>query len=203
MQHWYDSEQFSLDYGPPMTDDAFHLTPLDIRRYDFGSALRGYDRARVDTFRDQVSHEVERLTKHVQSLESKAQGFHEQLRAFRDRDKALNDALVSAQQLRSEVKEQAEREAQLIIREAKAAAERLLDQIQSDVRTAKAELDGLHRQRRAYLAQLRVMVDRHLAEIEAAESMPQSAAERRPSAEEEPHSTTATPEWLESLVKDK
>jgi DivIVA domain-containing protein len=189
-----------------MKDDAFHLTPLDIRRYDFGSALRGYDRARVDTFRDQVAAEVERLSRHAHSLEEKAQGFHEQLRAFRDRDKALNDALVSAQQLRSEVREQAEREAQLIIREAKAAAERLLDQIQSDVRAAEGELESLHKQRRTYLAQLRVMVDRHLAEIEAAESMPMpSASERRQGTVplEETHSTTATPEWLESLVKEK
>ena len=35
-----------------MTDEAFRLTPLDIRRYDFGSALRGYDKTRVDQFRD-------------------------------------------------------------------------------------------------------------------------------------------------------
>ncbi|MEO7964758.1 MAG: DivIVA domain-containing protein, partial [Gemmatimonadaceae bacterium] len=61
-----------------MTDESFHLTPLDIRRFDFGSALRGYDRARVDQFRDQVAAEVERLAKQCQTLESKAQGFHEQ-----------------------------------------------------------------------------------------------------------------------------
>ena len=41
-----------------MSDEAFHLTPIDIRRYDFGSALRGYDKARVDQFRDQVAAEV-------------------------------------------------------------------------------------------------------------------------------------------------
>ena len=44
-----------------MTDEAFYLTPLDIRRYDFGSALRGYDRVRVDHFREQAANEVERL----------------------------------------------------------------------------------------------------------------------------------------------
>ncbi len=85
-----------------MTDDSFHLTPLDIRRYDFGSALRGYDRARVDQFREQAANEVERLVKQCQVLEGKAQGFHEQLRAFRERDKAINEALISAQQLRAE-----------------------------------------------------------------------------------------------------
>ena len=85
-----------------MKDEAFHLSPLDIRRFDFGTALRGYDKARVDEFRDQVAAEVEYLLKQCQELENKAKGFHEQLRAFRERDKALNEALISAQQLRGE-----------------------------------------------------------------------------------------------------
>ena len=97
-----------------MSDEAFHLTPVDARRFDFGSALRGYDKTRVDQFRDQVADELERLSRVNQELEAKAKGFHEQLRAFRERDKALNDALISAQQLRAETREQADREAQLI-----------------------------------------------------------------------------------------
>ena len=81
-----------------MNDEAFHLTPVDARRFDFGSALRGYDKTRVNQFRDQVADELERLSRVNQELEAKAKGFHEQLRAFRERDKALNDALISAQQ---------------------------------------------------------------------------------------------------------
>ena len=104
-------------------DETFHLTPLDVRRYDFGKAMRGYDPTRVEQFREQVADELERLTRAAQDLDTKAKGFHEQLRAFRERDKALNDALVSAQQLRAEIREQAEREAQLIVREARAEGE--------------------------------------------------------------------------------
>ena len=44
-----------------MMDETFHLTPLDVRRYEFGTALRGYDRERVDQFREQVATELERL----------------------------------------------------------------------------------------------------------------------------------------------
>ena len=44
-----------------MSDETFHLTPLDVRRYDFGTALRGYDPTRVDQFREQVAEELERL----------------------------------------------------------------------------------------------------------------------------------------------
>ena len=184
-----------------MTDESFHLTPLDIRRFDFGSALRGYDRARVDLFREQAAAEVERLVKQCQTLEGKAQGFHEQLRAFRERDKALNEALVSAQQLRTEVREQAEREGQLIIREAKAEAERVIDQARSELRKLEGELEMLVRQRRAYLSQLRTMVERHLSEIEAAEASPASM----PPLPRDPAGAPTganTPEWLDSLVKE-
>jgi cell division initiation protein len=155
-----------------MSDDAFHLTALDVRRYDFGNALRGYDRARVDQFRDQVAEELERLSRANQELDLKARNFHEQLKAFRERDKALNEALVSAQQLRGEIRQQAEREAALIIREAGAEASRQLQQVQNDVRKAEEELQSLWRARRTYLTQLRHHLERQLGELSAAEAEP-------------------------------
>ncbi|HWZ57961.1 MAG TPA: DivIVA domain-containing protein [Gemmatimonadaceae bacterium] len=150
-----------------MIDESFHLTPLDVRRTEFAGALRGYDKARVDEFRDRVANELERLTRINQELDGKAKGFHEQLKAFRERDKALNEALVSAQQLRAETRDQAEREAQLVLREAKAEGERLIDAARVEVRRLGAEIEGLERARRAYLAQFRDMVARQLAELEA------------------------------------
>lgn len=158
-------------------DETFHLTPLDARRYDFGRAMRGYDPARVERFREQVADELERLTRQTVELDSKAKGFHEQLRAFRERDKALNDALVSAQQLRNEIRESAEREAALIVREARAHGEREVEQARAEVRRLEMQLAELERSRRAHLAQLRQMAERQLAEVAAAE---QDAATRVP-----------------------
>ena len=153
-----------------MMDEAFHLTPLDVRRYDFGRALRGYSPARVDQFRDQVAEELERLTRINQDLDAKARSFHEQLRAFRERDKALNDALIAAQQLRDDVRGQAEREAQLIIREAQGEAERVIETARAEVRRMEEELDNLDRSRRTYLAQMRTLIARQLSEVEASDS---------------------------------
>jgi cell division septum initiation protein DivIVA len=154
-----------------MTDDRFRLTALDARRWDFGNALRGYDRARVEEFREQVAEELERLARQAQELETKASNFLEQLKAFRERDKALNEALVSAQQLRGEIRGQAEREAQLIIREARGEAERIIAGVQGDVKRAEEELGQLWRARKAFLAQMRALVERHATELEAAESV--------------------------------
>jgi DivIVA domain-containing protein len=153
-----------------MPDEIFHLTPLDVRRYEFGRVLRGYDPERVDQFREQVADELERLTKLNLELEHKARTFHDQLKSFRERDKALNEALVSAQQLRADMRDQAERESQLVLREAQSQVELLLASAQADIRRAEDELAALDRTRRNYLTQLRVFVERQLAEISAAEA---------------------------------
>ncbi|MBA2685400.1 MAG: DivIVA domain-containing protein [Gemmatimonadaceae bacterium] len=193
-----------------MSDESFHLTPLDIRRYDFGAkSFRGYDEKKVEDFRNQVAEELERLTRVNQELDSKARGFHEQLRAFRDRDKALNEALVSAQQLRSEIREQAEREAQLILREARAEGERQLDSIRNDTRQLEADIVGLEKSRRAFIGQLRQIAERQLAELAAAEGAsrgtpapPTPAPRASEDADGESRVHMKTPAWLESLVKE-
>jgi DivIVA domain-containing protein len=178
-----------------MIDETFHLTPLDVRRYEFGKALRGYDPERVNQFRDQVAEELERLSRLNQDLDAKARGFHEQLRAFRERDKAINDALISAQQLRSEIREQAEKEAQLILREARADADRVGEEMRSEIRRLQDQLVSLEQSRRAYLAQLRLTAERQLSEIQAAEQAHISEASMRDAAK-------ASPAWAGSLVKE-
>jgi len=202
-----------------MADDGFqgfHLTALDARRFDFGNALRGYDRARVDQFREQVAEELERLSRANQELDQKARNFHEQLKSFRDRDKAINEALVSAQQLRGDIKEQAEREAQLILREAQAEADKLLHGVRDELRRAEEEVQALWRTRRSYLAQLRHHLERQLTELNAAESEPipdfttprtMSAVRAEPSVVQEirqlpPRPMAPTPSWLDVVEDD-
>lgn len=153
-----------------MIDESFHLTSLDVRRFDFGRSLRGYDPTKVEQFREQVAEEMERLNRINSDLDTKARSFHEQLRAFRERDKALNDALVTAQQLRAEVRDQAEREAQLVLKEAQAEADRIVEGARSEVRRMEQELDALDRSRRTYLAQMRALLARQLSEVEASEA---------------------------------
>lgn len=188
--------------SPDRNDDAFRLTALDVRRYDFGTAFRGYEKARVEQFRDQVAAELERLVRVGQELEQKARNFHEQLRAFRERDRALNDALVAAQQMGLATKDAADREAELTRREAQGEAVRMMaearreadrvlddargeadqllreareqgaqhtERLRGEQRRLEEETSSLDRVHRTYLAQLRLMAERQLAEIHASE----------------------------------
>jgi len=141
-----------------------------------------------------VAEELERLARVNQDLDAKAKSFHEQLRAFRERDKAINEALISAQQLRGEIREQAEREGQLIIREARADADKLMEDSRAELRRMQDQLGALERSRRAYLAQIRVMLERQLTEINAAEQATSNDGER--------DGAGAAPSWMGSLVKE-
>ena len=155
-----------------MNDEMFRLTPVDVRRMEFPKAVRGYDKGRVDDFREQVAAELDRLTRSNQDLSGKVRVLTEQLNAFKERDKALNDALVSAQQLRSDVRDQSEREAQLILREAHSEAERIVQGARLEAMRVVEQINSLVRMRRGYLTQFRVMLERHLAEIAAEEDVP-------------------------------
>src|SRR5882762_7074118 len=130
--------------GDAMNDDAFNLTPHDIRKQEFRKTLRGYDTNGVEDFRVRVADALERAIRERQVLEERLSALTEQLRVFREREKAMNEALVAAQQLRQDTRAAAEREGQVIVREAQAEAKRLLDEAknaESAVQTRMAETE--------------------------------------------------------------
>jgi DivIVA domain-containing protein len=156
-----------------MTDDhAFHLTPLDVRSQEFARALRGYDRAQVDEFKLAMSEELERLLRDRAQHEERLRSTQEQLRAYQDRERAMNEALVAAQQLRVDSREQAEREAELVLREARVEAERIMDRARQEEALVRERADGAARQFSAYVASFRALLERHLGEVDGLQRRP-------------------------------
>lgn len=152
-----------------MTDDAFRLTPLDVRTQEFVSALRGYERAQVDHFKLQVAEELERLVRDRLQAEERLKSAQEQLKVFRERERAMNEALVAAQQLREDSRQQAERESELTLKEAKAEAQRIVEHARQDEVSVRARADSAARQFAAYLAGFRGLLQRQLAELDVLE----------------------------------
>lgn len=83
-----------------------NLTPLDVRKKkgDFRRVMRGYDPEAVDNFLDEVVASMEQLVRENAAMS-------EAIAACREREKAMNEVLVSAQQLREDMRDQAQREA--------------------------------------------------------------------------------------------
>jgi DivIVA domain-containing protein len=156
-----------------VTDDhAFHLTPLDVRSQEFGRTLRGYDRAQVDEFKLAISEELDRLLRERAQQEERLRSAQEQLRDFRERERAMNEALVAAQQLRVDSREQAEREAELVLREARAEAERIMERARQEEASVRERADSAARQFTAYVASFRTLLERHLGEVDGLQRRP-------------------------------
>lgn len=148
-----------------MSEDAFHLTPLDIRKQEFRRSLRGYELTGVEDFRARVADELERVLREKAVLEERVAAQSEQLRVFRERERAMNEALVAAQELRAETRTAAEREALAIRRDAEAAAQRLLDEARTAEAAARSELAQVENQFHGYVAGFRALLERQLAEL--------------------------------------
>ena len=152
-----------------MSEEFFRLTPLDVRTQEFMRTVRGYDRAQVDDFKLRLSGEIERLIRERIQAEERLKSAQDQLRAYRERERALNEALIAAQQLRADSREQAEREADLVVKEARAEAQRIVQQAQHDEVTVRERAEAAARQFTAYLAGFRGLLQRQLAELEVLE----------------------------------
>jgi len=158
-----------------VSDDVFHLTPLDVRKQEFRRTMRGFDRVAVEDFRIRVADELERVLRERAMLEERLAALTDRLRAFRERERAMNEALVAAQQLREEMRGAAEREAQVIVREAEVRAQRLLDEARNGERAIQDRREDVERQFHAYVMGFRQLLERQLAELRAIDGTDHSA----------------------------
>jgi DivIVA domain-containing protein len=157
-----------------MSQDHFTLTPQDVRAQEFARALRGYDRLEVDAFRTRVADELERLLRERAQMDERVRNAQEQLRAFRERERAMNDALLAAQQLRHDAQVAAERDAGMVMREAALDAEKIVERSRVEERLVRERAETAARQFSAYVAAFRLLLERQLAELDVLESHSQT-----------------------------
>ncbi len=170
-----------------------------------------------------VAERLEELVKQNVALTERAEHLQEQVASYREREKALNEALVTAQQLRSEAQAQADREAELVRREAQGQAERIIEEGQRSYRELVRDIEALAARRRQFFRAFQAMIERFSADLELEETrfedtLPEQRP-RRPDAGEpevEPEATSAPestaneepvqaeqPDWLSSLVGER
>src|SRR5207253_10213812 len=147
------------------------LTPIEVRnkKGDFRRAMRGYDPALVDDFLDVVADRMEQLVRENMTFGDRVTRLEAQVTDYREREKALTEALVTAQEMREETRRQASRDAELLRREAEAEA--------AEIRSAAAqsrekEEDALRRiraQRAQLMKSFRAFLERELSELSVAE----------------------------------
>jgi cell division initiation protein len=102
------------------------MRPADIRRKEFKGGFRGYDANQVDDFLDSIADEFERLFSENRRLTEEVVSLRERLGQFEELEDSIRTALVHAEQVSRDLRQNATKEAELIVREAKERAHRIL-----------------------------------------------------------------------------
>ena len=143
------------------------LTPLDVRKkkHDLRRTVRGYDPVQVDGFLDLVSDRLDALVQEGVRLKEQVKVLSERLSGFEDRERALNEALIAAQELREEARQAADRQAGLRLREADQQAEKVVADARRAAEDSERALVDLHARRASFLRGMRSLLDRFLDEV--------------------------------------
>jgi cell division initiation protein len=131
------------------------LTPLDIRNQKFGKKVNGFDPAEIQAFLNQVASAFEILLDERADLLKTINNDKKNLEEFRQIEKHLSDAAVLMSRALDDVKMRANREAEVIIAEAKAKAEQEVATIKNHATDLRREIDNLKQLRVNYFARLR------------------------------------------------
>jgi len=131
------------------------LTPLDIQQMRFSTRLRGYDREEVDHFLEVVTSAYEEVLKDHQALRDQLSGLERQLSDWRRKEETISQAVLATQDVVKDLKQNAGREAELIVKEAELRAETLVRDAQAQVAAMEGELVHLRKQRLVAIDRIR------------------------------------------------
>jgi cell division initiation protein len=157
------------------------FSPLEITQREFGRKFRGYDPEEVQTFLEQIAEEMTRLLQEATDRAGQIQRLEAQVRANQEREDSLRNTLVTAQKMTEDMKGNAKREADLILKEAEIKAERLLEQAHRKLAQVQGEIAELVRQRELYVSKMRGLIKSHL---ELLDVQPDKAAPAPPPAKQ-------------------
>jgi len=138
------------------------LTPLEIESHQFATSWRGYDQDEVRAYLAQISLELTQLLSEHSALQESHRLLKERLQHTEGYEERLRDAMLTATQLREQLRDEAEREAQVVIREAELRAEELMAQGRASVRELHQDVLSMKEQGRRAASELRAILESHL-----------------------------------------
>ena len=135
------------------------LSPLDVLGKTFSRKYRGYSSDEVQEFLAQIATTVERLLRERGEARQQVHRMEQELIAFRERETALQDALVAAQKSAESTLRDAQAEAQRIVEEGQGLADRLVDDGHRRARNIESIIGDLRTRRREVRSELRRFVE--------------------------------------------
>jgi cell division initiation protein len=101
------------------------FSPVELRHVTFKRGLLGYRRGEVDAAVDEAVESFEHVWRERADLADRIEQLESELARHRELETLLRSTLTSAEQTAHELKDQARREAQLVLEEAHAEARKI------------------------------------------------------------------------------
>jgi cell division initiation protein len=136
-----------------------NLTPLEIQKQTFARVLKGYNVDEVRAYLHLIAEEIERLVKDVDRLARENSHLREDLDDHSHRERILKDTLLSAQKVSEDVKTNARKEAELIVKDAELLAERVVSQAMGRVGDLERAILDLKLERRSARQRLQTTLE--------------------------------------------
>ncbi len=138
------------------------ITPIDINGQRFAKRMRGYDAEEVRSFLNLVSAEFEKIIIENNALKERLAGIEAGIADFKERERILKETLTTAQKVAEDIKEEARKESQLIVREAELKGTGLLDQAARKATELEQVIQTLRMERNAFEQRIRSAVEQHI-----------------------------------------
>ncbi|HEX2645574.1 MAG TPA: DivIVA domain-containing protein [Thermoanaerobaculia bacterium] len=124
------------------------LTPLEIQKMRFSQKMRGFDPTEVEGFLSVLAEELAARLAHIEKLDRENRYYRQRLEETEQREHQLQQTLLRAQKVSDEITANARREAELTLKEAEFAADKLVQQAIEQTARIEGKIGDLRAQRR-------------------------------------------------------
>lgn len=138
------------------------LSPLDIHNKEFTRGFRGFQEDEVNEFLDQIIKDYEITIRAKTDLEAEVKELNSRVEHFVKIEETLNKSIVVAQETAEELKNNARKEAKLMIKEAEKNADRIINEALGESRKIAMETEELKRQAKVFRTRMRMLIEAQL-----------------------------------------
>jgi cell division initiation protein len=179
------------------------VAPLDLRQPRFRTVFKGFDKTEVVAFLTEAADDYEHALREMDRLRQDLIRHEALLVEHREREANLRNTLLTAQRLADELKEAAQTESKLIIREAQGRADLLLQKAQGRLDEIERDINEMRLRRRDVEGSLESSIQslyRALEFIRDQDRSDDKVLLHRPRQAEQP--TAAPQHWQEAKEKE-
>ncbi|EGQ1632423.1 DivIVA domain-containing protein [Staphylococcus pseudintermedius] len=138
------------------------FTPSEIKNKAFTRIKNGFEPTEVEQYLEQLSHEIERLKEDKKQLEKVLEERDAHIQSFKEVEKSVGEAIVSAQRAADETKAAAQKERDAIIQKAQAEASQIVNDGIEKARRLSFQTEDMKRQSKVFRSRFRMLVEAQL-----------------------------------------